>query len=252
MTDLHTHILPGIDDGARTCEISRRLLAELKEEGVNKVVFTPHFYWRSNTISHFLESRAAAFARLQEAGVPEEMEFHLGAEAEFNEMHINPAALSPLAIDNGKYILLELPFSVDWQKDLFDNLTNFINVTGMTPIIAHAERYPAAQKKPAYIAELLDMGCLIQVNSHAIVRAEAGSLVTALFDHGQVQCLGSDCHNLTSRRPHYAAAVNVLRERYGADFVSGLQETMERILRQEKVRPVRPHPIKKTLLGKYK
>ena len=252
MIDLHTHILPGIDDGSDSCEVSRKMLETLQRDGVDKVVFTPHFYWRQNTVKHFLEARNAAWEQLKAAGIPEGMEIHLGAEAEFNEMSVAPSSLAPLAIDGGKYILLELPFTPDWSPKLFNRLENLIYSADFIPVIAHVERYPAARKNPAYIAKLSGMGCLIQVNCETARNVGDQKLADILFRHGQVHCLGSDCHNMTTRKPDYAEAIDALRIRYGETCVAALQENMEHVLRGEPVFSPPPYTLRKALFGKYR
>lgn len=252
MIDLHTHILPGIDDGADNCEVSRQMLESLQRDGVNNVVFTPHFYWRQNTVKHFLKNRNAALERLKAAGMPERIKIHLGAEAEFNEMSVASSSLAPLAIDGGKYILLELPFTPDWNPKLFNRLENLIYSADLIPIIAHVERYPAVRKNPAYITKLSGMGCLIQVNCETARTAGNQNLADGLFQRGQVHCLGSDCHNMTTRKPDYAAAISALRACYGEACVTTLQENMEHVLKGEKISPAPPYTLRKTLFGKYK
>lgn len=252
MIDIHTHILPGIDDGAKDCETSQKMLEALQRDGVNKVVFTPHFYWQQNIVPRFLVRRETAWEKLRDAGVPDGMEFHFGAEVEFNEIRVDYAALAPLAIDGGRYIMLELPFTSAWSEKLFDRLSNFIYTTDCIPVIAHVERYPAVRKNPAYIRLLSDMGCLIQVNCAAAITAEKNGFADALFRCGQVRCLGSDCHNTTTRKPNYGDAVSALRVRYGEDCVTTIRETMEKILRGEEIKPATRYEIKRTILGKYK
>lgn len=82
MTDLHTHILPGIDDGAIDEGVSSEQMKSLLEQGVDKVVFTSHYYGRKRSPKQFLEARADAFGRIKDL-IPEGMETYLGAEVHF-------------------------------------------------------------------------------------------------------------------------------------------------------------------------
>ena len=252
MIDLHTHILPGVDDGASDVSVSLALLRTLKEEGVDKVVFTPHFYWQENTVSRFLENRKKAYSALCEAGIPEGMEIRLGAEAQFGEIEVSPESLRPFAFDSGNYILIELPFEEEWHASLFKRIENLIYLGNLKPIVAHVERYPAARKVPAKIARLADMGCLIQVNCSSILRAREGGLVNALLSHDQIHCLGSDCHNMTTRRPHYAEAIAALTQKCGAAYVEKLQRNMSDVLSGRTPRVSAASPIRKTLFGNFR
>ena len=200
--DIHTHILPGIDDGADKAGTSLVMLDMLKADGVTDVVFTPHFYFRNQDMEAFLEKRGAAYGKIASFS-PKNIRMHIGAEVEFSDVSINYESFRRLSIDGGKYVLLELPFTGNLSKDIFPRLEQLIYQTGLYPIIAHVERYPDIIKNPALVAELINIGCLIQVNAGAVIESVRKSLVDALFIHGQVHLIGTDCHNLGSRKPEY-------------------------------------------------
>ena len=120
MTDLHTHILPGIDDGAIDEGVSSEQMKSLLEQGVDKVVFTSHYYGRKRSPKQFLEARADAFGRIKDL-IPEGMETYLGAEVHFAaEMAASDESICAMAIGDTRYILAELPFATDWNKGLYD------------------------------------------------------------------------------------------------------------------------------------
>ena len=111
MTDLHTHILPGIDDGAIDEGVSSEQMKSLLEQGVDKVVFTSHYYGRKRSPKQFLEARADAFGRIKDL-IPEGMETYLGAEVHFAaEMAASDESICAMAIGDTRYILAELPFA---------------------------------------------------------------------------------------------------------------------------------------------
>lgn len=148
MTDLHTHILPGIDDGAIDEGVSSEQMKSLLEQGVDKVVFTSHYYGRKRSPKQFLEARADAFGRIKDL-IPEGMETYLGAEVHFAaEMAASDESICAMAIGDTRYILAELPFATDWNKGLWRRLEDFISSTDYIPVIAHVERYDEARKSP--------------------------------------------------------------------------------------------------------
>ena len=118
MIDLHTHILPGIDDGAADEGVSAEQLESLAAQGVDKVVFTSHYYGRKRSPRQFLEARAAAFERIK-GSVPRGTEACLGAEVHFSlQTAASNEALCSLAIGDTRYMLTELPFASDWNRGL--------------------------------------------------------------------------------------------------------------------------------------
>lgn len=192
MTDLHTHILPGIDDGAIDEGVSSEQMKSLLEQGVDKVVFTSHYYGRKRSPKQFLEARADAFGRIKDL-IPEGMETYLGAEVHFAaEMAASDESICAMAIGDTRYILAELPFATDWNRGLWRRLEDFISSTDYIPVIAHVERYDEARKKPALLSALVDMGCLLQVNTQAFLKKEDSTMAFALLEHGLVHCLGTD------------------------------------------------------------
>ncbi len=240
MIDMHTHILPAVDDGAKDCDEAHEILRLLQADGVNQVVFTPHFYWQSQTVEKFLQKREKATNSIQ---CP--IQSYLGAEVEFGELKIDYSALSPLYIQGTRYILLELPFTQKWSPRLFENLRAFMQETNSIPIIAHIERYPAVLRHPKHASELLSMGCLLQVNAQTLIQVRPHSFVDVLMRYGQIQVLGTDAHNTNLRKPQYARSISHIKTRYGEDCVDYMQKCMEKILNNEKIEVPYLHPIKK-------
>ena len=155
MIDIHTHILPHIDDGAKDTATALAMLHKEWEQGVEEVVLTSHFYGRHRSPEQFLEKRNAAFERLR-LQLPEGLKVRLGAEVHFTGRNMpENEELCRLAIEGTNYILIEFPFTTAWTGELLDRLNDFILDTGYTPIIAHAERYSEIKKCPALISELV-------------------------------------------------------------------------------------------------
>ena len=247
MIDIHTHILPHLDDGARNTEMSVAMLNSLYQQGVKTVVFTPHYYGKRSSPSEFVKRRNNMFEHIR-AQIPEGMETRLGTEVHFTGINMPEIdELCKLAIEGTKYILVEFPFTTGWTGELMRGLADFIQDTGYTPIIAHAERYPQVQKKPSLISTFMDMGCLIQVNAPSFLDKRERKLAFALLKHGFVHCLGSDSHNMSERAPDFTAAQAVVKEAGLEDMWKRAEDIMEKILTNQPLEIERGKPIKKCL-----
>ena len=141
-TDFHSHILPGIDDGSSSVEESLKLLEIEAEQGIKRVVATPHFYANHDSPERFLERRKNAKALLEKAlenriDMPK---IEIGAEVHFFRGISDSEFLPELTITNKRFILIEMPDS-DWSESMYSELESIYYQRGITPIIAHMDRY---------------------------------------------------------------------------------------------------------------
>ncbi len=234
IADMHTHILPNIDDGSQSIEESLAMLDMLENDGVSDVVFTPHFYYRNQSIARFLEKRKKAYDYLKEA-YSGKIQFHLGVETEFSYARIDYGVFRDLSIDAGRFILLELPFDGEKPKSILSRIEKLIYDTDLIPIIAHIERYLFVQKKPSVVADLINIGCLIQANADSVIRSSKGDLTDALFRHRQVHLLGSDCHNTSARAPCLKRAWDKVCKVYGTDYADMLTDASQAVLEKKNI-----------------
>ncbi len=245
MIDMHTHILPHIDDGAKDSTMSAFMLKKELEEGVKTIVLTSHYYGRRHSPVRFLERRASAFEKIKDK-IPEGLEIRLGAEVHFTGVNVAEyEELCKLAIEGTKYILIEFPFTEKWTYELLDKLADFISETGYTPIIAHVERYREVQKRLAYITELIHMGCLIQVNTNAFLDKRDKKLAYALLKNGMVHCIGTDTHDLENRAPNYTETYEAVKKAGFEEEWATIQANMQKILADEEVEITTPKVLKK-------
>lgn len=251
MIDIHTHILPRFDDGAKDGQTSFEMLKAEYAQGVKTVVLTSHFYGRKHSPKHFLQKRAASFARIKE-DIPDGLNVRLGAEVHFSGINLSDCEeLCTLAIEGTKCILLEFPFTHKWTDELMDNLAEFISETGYTPIIAHIERYREVLKRPAYVTELVNMGCLIQVNARSFTEKKEKGFAFALLKKGLVHCIGSDAHDLEIRSPDLLTAKAEIEKAGLADQWERAQNVMQEILDGKQPRFESETPVKR-FLGRYR
>lgn len=235
MIDFHTHIMPEIDDGSSSEYESIQLLKMLKEQGVDKVLLTPHFYAYSSSAETFDELRESSLKALLEAlsDSPLDVQLYLGCEVYYFEELWRVEKLRDFCIKGTDYILIEMPFSA-WTDNMVRGIEKIIG-KGITPIIAHFERYISYGNMPK-IYELIEMGALLQMNCDYINRFTTRRKAIKLIKKDIVAVLGSDCHNVYKRRPEYLSAVKYLRKKLSEERFNRFFSFQKRIL--SKAEPV--------------
>ncbi len=246
--DIHTHILPSFDDGASSIDMSVKMLEMLRGDGVTDVVLTPHFCSNDQSITDFLEKRNAAFQALL-PHCPDGISLHLGAEVEFSEHTRGYDDLKRLSIDNGVYILLELPQS--FSQSLIAKLESFVNQTELSPIIAHVENYAYFQKNPEALTYLADVGCFMQMNTSTIIHNKGSSFANAIICHGLLHLMGTDCRDTDTHSPNFGKAWEALLSAYGRHAVKNIEDNSECVIQSFKIRSERTSNIHKSF-GRYK
>ena len=247
MTDLHCHILPGIDDGAQDVEASVALLKMEMEQGVDKVVFTPHFNCDEMPLEEFLRRRQKAYDKLMAAlpsRIKNNMEFKLGAEVYFSPT-LSSIDLAPLCISGTSYILIELPFVNAVKPTFLSDVLYDISSQGITPIIAHVERYPYILSDPTQIYHWVTAGYVIQVNAKTICQGDR--MVKNLVEWGLVQIIASDAHS-PKKRPV------LLKEAYGhlrPDMAKYIKQSCVDVFDNYEIDVLEPHRPKK-VMGRWK
>lgn len=232
MTDLHTHILPGVDDGAKTPQDSIAMLHEQFAQGVDTVVLTPHYYPEREPLAVFLERRSAAWSQLQESvmALPQEElgrlpKLILGAEVAYVPGLHMMEGLQALCIGKTKNMLLELPFYV-WDMHTIHGIYDFLGRAGVTPVLAHIERYFACQKKKL-LDEVLALGLPVQVGVQDLEQRFSPTM--RLLKQGKAHIIASDCHDLRMRRPALGPAMDCVYKKLGRDRAEELIELADQL-----------------------
>jgi protein-tyrosine phosphatase len=195
MTDIHTHVLPGVDDGCRTIEQSLDILRGLADQGITDVICTPHYINetpqtspRSYNVKQLSELRAAAL----EIGI----NLYIG-----NEIYIDKDILKLLRskkispLGKNKYLLVELPMSGEFQQ--YDDILLNPKQKGWNVILAHPERYHSFQKNYKKITELYQQGILLQCNLGSFIGQygrHAKKTAQKIAKDKLIFCVGTDIH----------------------------------------------------------
>jgi len=196
-TDVHSHFIPGIDDGAKNIDDALDMIRAMSSFGYKKVITTPHVmsdYYRNTP-----EIILGGLADLKKAIINEGIQIEVEAAAEYNlDADFEPKIKSKELLTFGdNYVLFELPFLMEppnLGSAIFEMQTN-----GYKPILAHAERYPFWFDDFQKIIDLKDRGVCIQLNINSLTGfygPEVRGAGEKLIDEGLVDLLGSDCHHI--------------------------------------------------------
>ena len=233
MIDLHTHILPGMDDGARDVETGIAMLRAQREQGVQGVALTPHFYRDEERPERFFARRREAWMRFQDhLDTAQEVlpDLVLGAEVTWVPGLSRWDGLGHYCLGNSRYFLLELPDS-PWRSAMLDEVYALAGSGEVIPVIAHLDRYFRTQKAD-HLEQLMKMGIPLQISVRPMLRVMERFKLSRRI-RGNFNCLLiSDCHNLTDRPPNLSQGMARVEKSLGADYAGQMVENSRRIFRK--------------------
>lgn len=219
--DFHSHIVPEVDDGAKSWDMTRQMLEMAYEQGIKTIVATSHFYpGKSHLPSEAYRQRVARVDALAKE-LHEDMQVLAGNEIFYSEgilREIKEGKALPMA--DSKYVLLE--FAPRASKGTVERGIRDLLSIGYVPVVAHMERVECLRNDMGFVKQCIGMGAYMQVNTRTLMGRD-GKKAAQWIRNGYVHFLGSDCHNTTDRPPVYQDAVNYLAKQ--AD-----RECLQRIL----------------------
>ena len=230
--DMHSHILPNFDDGARSVDDSLGLLDCLKKQDVSNVCFTPHFYTNEMSVEDFLEKRRVAYENFLPYK-PVNMNIVLGAEVYVTKFLFNCDDLSGLTYGKSRYILTEFSYSSSFSNRTLQQLNMLIENHRLIPVLPHVERYDVLISDTKALQELRDMGVVIQTNIGNYTKKSSifkRRKLLKLIGEGMIDILGSDAHSMTHNTPEvYAQAVEMIADKCGQRTVRKMMQNAEKI-----------------------
>jgi len=232
VVDFHSHILPKMDDGSRSTEMSIEMLHRMKAGGTDIVVSTSHYYGHKEEIDSFLSRREASFRRLSEALDDDCPEIRLGAEAAFYFGIEKEPELERLCIRGTNVLLLEMPFSA-WTNYELNAVTSLCCDRDLTVVLAHYERFVDFQKNNEMLERILRLPLYVQINAETLLPMFSRRRWLAMFREGRAHLLGSDAHNLTDRAPNLHEARSVLHKKLGDGALRRIDEIASSLLAAE-------------------
>ncbi len=221
--DLHTHLLPGLDDGVENLDKAVECLACAQEAGFSDIVMTRHLMSgvyespreRADQVRRDLEKLA------EKAGLA--VRLHNGAEYYLDETFLPKLEKEVETLADGLYLLVEMPMMQ--IPHLLSDAAFHIRLKGYIPILAHVERYREISEKPARAKEIAEMGFLLQVNLGSLAGMYGRTVAKAarfILEKNLAFCLAGDTHGPRWLAPAYSDGVKVVRGLYGEKALATL------------------------------
>ncbi|MFQ5636988.1 MAG: tyrosine-protein phosphatase [bacterium] len=244
MIDIHSHVLPEIDDGPKSWQETMDMVYQAQEDGIEEIAITHHIL--SNLAYEREDEIITKFHELQEriraAGL--NIQIHLGAEI-YAQADMQLSHTISTYNNNKKYFLVEFPMQ-GIPRFVGERFFDLI-LDGMVPIIAHPERNMSVIRDPERAYEFVQRGALLQMNAGSIVgRHGSQSRQTAkvLLNSDLIHFVGSDAHNTRSRPMKLRSAMNAVAEGWGEQRAKALfRKNPVKAIRGEKITPPDPLPI---------
>lgn len=194
--DMHSHFIPGIDDGAKTMEDSLQLLRGMQDLGYRKVITTPHIM--SDFFRNTPEIILGGLADVRKAAAANGLQIEIDAAAEYyDDFDLDKkVAYEKLLTFGGNYLLFEVSY-LNEPQNINSMIFRFIT-NGYKPVLAHPERYPFWYRRLEVFEEMKEKGVLLQLNINSLTghySPEAKKVAEYLIDKQLVDFLGSDCHH---------------------------------------------------------
>ena len=241
MIDIHSHILPGVDDGAKSWDIAVEMCRMAAADGITHIVATPHANDRYPYDRDFLE---ATLLQLRErVGPAPELSLGCDFHLSYDSLQDVLAAPERYTINSSRYLLVELSdFSIPTQiADCFLKLGD----RGVTAVITHPERNAILRQTPQRVLEWAELGCVIQVTANALTGFwGSGVARTAvwLLEREAVHVLATDAHDAQHRIPILSQARDLVLQIHGSEVANALVEDNPRAILAGQPLPYSPKP----------
>ena len=224
MIDIHSHILPNIDDGSRSIDETFNLIKEAKNVGFDAIVLTSHYmegYYETNVPERKVWVNAI-YENLQAKNI--DINLYLGNEIYMSENIIKLLEEGKAStINDTSYVLFELPLNAE-PLNLYDTIYEMQQYK-LVPILAHPERYSFVQREPELVYDLVEKGVLMQANYGSIIGQygnKAQMIVKKFFEGNMIHLLGSDVHKQNTIYPKIPQILSELNELIGEEKLEEL------------------------------
>lgn len=236
MVDFHNHFLPNVDDGPKDIEESIKMLKYAYEQGITKVVQTVHFqhpkmYKKNIEYSYLYDILKKVQSRIDEMGI--NIKLYLSAEVFYLPNLVEISKNPVVTLGDSKYMLIEFATSLNpvGYEDQFYKL----QMSGITPIVAHPERYRFIQNNIDIIDEWIERGYKIQVDAGSILGLfgkKVKDITLQIINKGNAHLIGSDAHNNRKRNFCLKAAYTFIDDNISSDYVLQLKKNADNIINE--------------------
>lgn len=227
ITDIHTHVLPGMDDGSDSIQTSILMLKQMSDMGITTVCGTSHYYRQDNSIESFAARREESYKKLcaaanDEPGLPKiipasETAYFTGIS------EIESEEILKLCISGTKTLLLEMPFC-EWSDFHINEIQSLIYDQGLKLVIVHPERFCFSKSNKERLKALAALPIALQVNAGSLTDILRRRQAFEILELTDTPLIGSDCHNMDKRRPNYEAGRKAVCRRLGESFAEHIED----------------------------
>ena len=241
MIDIHSHIVFDVDDGPRDLADSRTLLEESYRQGVRTIISTSH---RRKGMFETPENKIAEhFKLVQEIAkeISDDLTVLYGAEIYYTSDVLDKLEKKIIpSLADTRYALIEFSMTTPY-KEIHTALSNVLRL-GITPVVAHIERYHCLENNEKKVRDLIDMGCYMQINSSSVLKSKLfgdkykfmKKRARFFLEKDLVHFVASDMHNLDDRPPYMQEAYQIISKKYGVAYAEQLfRKNQEILLRNE-------------------
>lgn len=209
--------------------MSLDMLRIMKEQNINTVVATPHFYADENRIDDFLNNREKAYSSIKAEIEKIGINIKLGAEVTYFQGISKADEIKKLTTEGTSILLLELPFD-KWGESVIEEVYYLVHKRKFTVLLAHLDRYISISENKKYIKKLIKMPLVVQMNAGSFLDNKRKKKTVSLIKKCDKIVLGSDCHNLTSRKPNLLDCRNIIIGDLGEKTILNIDKYGEEIL----------------------
>lgn len=236
MLDIHSHIIPMVDDGAADIDESLALLKRLKEQGITDVIATPHFDANADNADTFFELISHNYNQMQKVVKGKDLpRLHLGCETRFFFGMGKSERLQEFTLASSDYLLLELSAFAPITKAVIGEIIELSETLGIMPIIAHIERYVHLRGFKNLLKLVSEEKILTQMNAQSLVLEPISKVCIKLIKDGFVTFLASDCHTIDKRPPEFDRAFEIIERECGPAYAQALKNNSQQL--QEEICP---------------
>ena len=227
--DLHTHILPATDDGAKDLDEALSLIDMLCKRGVENICFTPHFYTHKESIEDFLARREEGY-NIIKTSLQNRVNVKLGTEVYVTKyLFSEQRDLRSLCIESTDYMLTEFSYNSEFSSETMRMISRIMDFA-IIPILPHVERYPYLLKNTRKLQELIDMGVVIQSNYVSYTERSVRRKLVKLLQNGYIHILSSDVHNPDRNSPELSEqGLDFIMNKCSSDVIDYLEDNMEKV-----------------------
>lgn len=236
MIDIHSHLIPEIDDGAKDIETTIKMIEIYKQQGVDNVIATPHYFppYFENTKEIITKKVEEINSKLNERNI----DFNIYPGSEIfgtKEVYDEIKKGNIQTLNNSRYILMEFDYKhfPDYGMDLIYEL----HLLGYRVIIAHPERYYYIIKEPMFLNTLIDEGCLIQLNTTSITGLfgkDVQKTALRIIENGAFNFIATDAHTTNGRGPFFEKSFELIKK-INKDFSQNMSKETEKLIKNVEI-----------------